>query len=130
MKNLAIGFRLGLAFLLVVCIFLAVSAYRVTRMRALGELQNAMVKRNQDTLSISSVARRLEALYAIVGDAVINGDLERARNDLETYMDQAQMDLRVVATMADTPEEKALAEAFGKNFSLYLSAVKEIGGSL
>ena len=119
-KNLKIGIKIYLGFLMVLLIFMATSAYQVSQTGALGALQDVAAKRTADVLEIKDIAYRVGDAYTVMADAIINRDLNEARKELAELKQSADQDIQKVLELVDTAEEQALAKAFSNQYRNYL----------
>jgi len=76
-SNLKIGVKLILGFVLVVVIFGAIALYQILNFNNLSALQDAGAKRADDALALSAIETRVEKVYPVIADAIINQDLEQ-----------------------------------------------------
>ena len=119
-KNLKIGFKIYLGFLLVLLIFMATSAYQILQTGALGALQDVAAKRTADVLEIKDIAYRVGGAYTVMADAVINRDLNATHKALAELKQSADQDIQKVLGLVDTAEEQALAKVFSSQYRNYL----------
>ena len=124
-KNLKIGTRLYLGFLAVIVIFFLTSAYQIININELGLLQEESAGRAEDTVAIMSISHRVEAFYAIVGDAVINRNIESTKKEYEEFKSHSAADIATVHELVDTDKERADASAFAEKYSDYLALFEE-----
>jgi methyl-accepting chemotaxis protein len=78
-------------------------------------------KRFDDALAINTIARRVDAVYGVIADAVINRNMEKSLKEFEQVKAAAQQDITTVRGMVDTTEEKAWAETFAEQYNQYLN---------
>ena len=119
-KNLKIGIKIYLGFLLVLLIFMATSAYQILQTGALGALQDVAAKRTADVLEIKDIAYRVGGAYTVMADAVINRDLNATHKALAELKQSADQDIQKVLGLVDTAEEQALAKVFSSQYRNYL----------
>ena len=119
-----VGKKLYASFISIVLIFTAIAAYQILKMGSLGELQDLGAQRSAQALTIKDISARLEEIYSVAADAVINGNLKGTYADMEKIKTQAQKDIVSVREMADTSEEKSSAEAFAKQYDKYISLIE------
>lgn len=115
-----IGTKLFLGFLVVVAIFGAVAYYHIQTLRTLGTFQDHNALRTQQALSIKDIVDRVDELYGVFADAIINRDLRTSREEFEQRKLTAQKDIASVRELVDTPEEKTWAEEFAAKYQAYL----------
>ncbi|NGZ26193.1 MAG: HAMP domain-containing protein [Magnetococcales bacterium] len=127
LENISIAKKLLGGFLLVVLIFGGSAVYQYRSVEILGELQDLGAGRYRDVAVIKEIAKRLEGIYAIAADAVINGNIEQSKKDLAAATVAMNEDIRKVAAMADTSEEKQQSDQFAL---LYRSYLEHIGSKI
>ncbi len=76
--------------------------------------------RLKDVLEIKQIAIRVEEVYSVMGDAVINRDLEKAAQDFKEIKAGALKDVERVRQLVDTDAERAAAEMFIQKYTRYL----------
>ncbi|MCG8638518.1 MAG: methyl-accepting chemotaxis protein [Desulfobacterales bacterium] len=76
--------------------------------------------RLKDVLEIKQIAIRVEEVYSVMGDAVINRDLEKAAQDFKEIKAGAFKDMERVRQLVDTDAERAAAEMFIQKYTRYL----------
>lgn len=77
-------------------------------------------KRFADVLALNAVVRRVDGVYTVIADAVINRALDTTIKDFDALKAAAQKDMITVRELADTTEEKAWAETFVEQYKTYL----------
>lgn len=117
-KNLKIGVKIYLSFLMVLLIFMVTSAYQVSQTGTLGALQDVAAKRTADVLEIKDIAYRVSDAYTVMADAVINRDLNATHKTLAELKQSADQDIRKVLELVDTAEEQALATVFPTSIAI------------
>jgi methyl-accepting chemotaxis protein len=122
-RDTKLGIKLVLAFLLVVGVFVGVAAYQITGMDALGRLQDHGATRFKDAEEILQINNRLESLYTIAADAIINRNLKESRADLNEYMVQAGKDMARVKEMATTDAQRKEAEDYFVAYKAYMELI-------
>lgn len=78
-------------------------------------------KRFADAMELSAIATRVDAVYAVVADSIINRNLAESARDLDEVKKQAMKDIATVRSMADTESEKAWAEEFAAAYQEYVA---------
>ncbi|GAB7027662.1 methyl-accepting chemotaxis protein [Geotalea toluenoxydans] len=104
---------------LIVAALVCVVLFQVIKMRELGNVQDHGADLSGNAVAIQEVQVRLEALYGIMADAVINRNLAESRKEFKESKDNLLKDVDNVRKMADTAEEKQLAEVFAVNLAKY-----------
>ncbi|OLN30905.1 Methyl-accepting chemotaxis protein I (serine chemoreceptor protein) [Desulfovibrio sp. DV] len=119
-KHIKVGYKLFGGFTLVIAIFIGLAAYQLVAMEHLGTIQDEGAKRALDAKAVMDVSLRVSGLYAIIGDAQINRELAQTKADFAKAKDKAKEDIRLVQSLADTAEERALAGRFADSYANYL----------
>jgi methyl-accepting chemotaxis protein len=119
-RNMRIGPKLTLSFLLVVGIFIFVIWQLIGGLRELEALQKNESARTFDAIAIGDVDSRLEHFYSIAADGVISGNVDEAVEKVKEFKAQALIDIQMIKDAADTSEEKSLAVVFEEKYGLYL----------
>lgn len=122
-SNIRLGVMIALSFFIVLMTFALASIYQVHVMSNLGQLQDKGAERSQDALAIKEVMIHSGDIYGIAADAAINRNLEESRRALGGASAQMDKDLSQLATMVDTPEERAKAEIVSKIYRSYVSRI-------
>lgn len=125
LTNIKIGPRLYIGFFLVIAILGGAIGYMIFQMDRLGKLQDEGAKRSDDAMAISKIDSRFEHFYSIVGDAVINRNLDESRKEYAEFRKVALEDIESVKKLVDTPEEKVMAEEFSSGYLKYLDIVEK-----
>lgn len=115
-----IGTKLYASFFAVIVICGFAIILGIVKLNTLARLQDEGAKRSEDSIKIGNIDSRLEGVYAVIGDAVINRNFDETRKDFESVKTEVQKDIAEVRGMADTEEEKALAESFATGYGKYL----------
>jgi methyl-accepting chemotaxis protein len=76
--------------------------------------------RMRDSLAIGAISLRLEQVYAVMADAMINRDLEATKKEWAVIKEQAEKDIAEVGKLVDTDAERAKAAEFGTHYRKYL----------
>ena len=118
--DLKIGTKLFLSFFAVVLIFTSIAAFQILKMGNLGELQDEGGARAKDALTVTRIDMHMDAAYAAMADGMINRNIPETKKNWLDVKAEAQKDIETIRQLADTTEEKALAEEFVKNFNEYL----------
>lgn len=124
-SDFTIGTRLIVSFLMVIAIMGGATSYQIVQMKYLSELYNKSIIRNKDAVAVKDITIRLEELYSIITDAIINRNLEESRKLFHQAKLGAQKDIASVKGMSDTTEEKAWAEMFSDKYQNYIKIFEE-----
>ncbi|KUG28348.1 methyl-accepting chemotaxis protein [hydrocarbon metagenome] len=123
-KNLRIGLKLGLGFAAVSGVFILLVVIQMRSVDRLGELQDESMRRSSDAVRIMETAARLQSLYTIAADAIINRNFKETEKDLRDYKQEMQKDLVRLAEIVDTPEERADLQKFEKTYDGYFRRIE------
>lgn len=113
-----------IGFAVVIVIFTLMAGKQIFTLIELGELQDAGASRAADAQFIGKIDASLEALYGIVADAVINGDLDNAAKKLAEAKKQWAKDLDRFRALVDTPEEKKQLADFENLYNQYCALME------
>ena len=119
-KNFKIGTKLAAGFILVILIFVGVAAYQIYSLSSLSALQDEGAGRADDALEVSAISKRVDGVYAVIADSIINRDLEEAKQDFAQIKKVALADMKRVHELVDTEAEVVLAKDFEAGFMKYL----------
>lgn len=120
LSKFKISQRLYGAFGAVILIFAGSVFFTVMEIQKLADLQDEGAGRARDVAEIKNVVRRVEAYYAVIGDSVINRQLDETRADLAEIKKQKEIDKKTIRDMVDTPEEVTWAEEYKKAVDKYI----------
>jgi methyl-accepting chemotaxis protein len=123
-SSLTVGKKLVLGFMLVVLIFLGAATYQIIKMDDLGELQDTGAGRAHDAVVVNQVESRVNLIYSLAADAVINRNLTEAQGEFAEAKAQAMKDIATVSALVDTAEERAKAELFSSLYNRYLGIIE------
>jgi|GEM_PF-2415146 len=91
-----------------------------SKMLPILKKKESVEARLQEALEIIRIGRRVESLYSIFADAIINLNLAEALKKFEAAKAQALLDIKAVRDQADHPDEKVRAEEFAQRYQLYM----------
>lgn len=124
LADIRIGTKIFVAFLLVVALFSGIGSYQLLKLDLLAELQDAGAKRSMEALQLARLEAETAAIYTIVGDAVINRNLNQAQQQIDQLLLQAPTTIASVHGLTDTAEEKKVAGEFATSYNGYLDLIK------
>lgn len=81
---------------------------------------SSVVKRAKDALEIKSIAFRVQGVYTVIADAIINQNVEEAREAWQQIKLWAVKDISRVGSLADTDQERDLSRQFVSAYKAYL----------
>lgn len=117
--------KLILSYVLIVTLFMAVISFLLMTQSKLGGLQDEGASRFEDAEKIEKIQIRMESLYSIAADAVINRTIDEAKKELKAFEEIIKLDIAEVAKIADTEEERKAASEFGSNYNRYLALIQK-----
>lgn len=120
LKNLGIGTKLAAGFILVIVIFIGVSIFQLLELNHLSDLQDEGARRAEDTVEILRISKRVDGVYAVIADSIINRNLAKAKQDFASVKKAAQADIKKVHELVDHEQERTLAKEFETEFNIYL----------
>jgi len=123
--DLRIRTKLLSGFFLVILIAVAALGFNIITNYTLGDMQDEGAKRAADAIRVGEAESRLHGVYAVIADAIINGDLAQTKKDFAVAKAHAVKDIATVTSLADTPTEKEAAADFGKAYNIYLDAFEQ-----
>mgnify|MGYP000974728668 CR=1 FL=1 len=118
--QMGIGLKISLGFAAVLLIFMASNGFQLWRLEQLGELQHARAGRANDTLEIGDITQRVEGVYPVIADAIINRDLAETQKDFAVIKANAEKDIRRMVKLADTDQEREWSSVFSTHYRQYL----------
>jgi methyl-accepting chemotaxis protein len=120
-KDIKIGQKLFGSFIIVIVLFGGIIAYMISKTYQLSNLQDESAKRSYNMLEIKDIEKRLDKLYGIFADAVINRHLDESEKEFAIAKEQALKDINRAQELADTDQEKVEARDFAKYVKEYLN---------
>lgn len=119
-SSLKLSQKLAGALGLIIVLFVGTAIFSNINLGRLGHIQDEGSQRFKDSQEVNAFLVRLESFYAIVGDAVINLNLEETRSDLAEFKKLATADMKRIHELVDTPQERVAAKEFEKAYRLYI----------
>ncbi|MBU1041193.1 MAG: HAMP domain-containing protein [Proteobacteria bacterium] len=107
-------------FFAVIILALLSFGYIVVQVRDLGTLQNAGYSVTKDAIDLGAIQARVIGVYTVIADAVINGNLDQTKKDFAEIRAAAELDIKRVYELSETPEQKKNADQFSKAYNEYL----------
>lgn len=120
LATLKLSHKLAGSLGLIILLFILSGLYSNFTLKSLGQLQDQGADRFKDSQMMGETLSRFEGLYAIVGDAVINMNLDESKKDFNDFKTQALKDIEAVRQIADTEDEKKAAAEFSKAYAHYM----------
>ena len=91
-----------------------------TQMQPILEKGESVEQRMKDSLAIMHIAMRVQGVYTVMADAIINRNLAESKADWARLKEPVAKDIEAVHNLADTDAEKAMADKFEENYKSYL----------
>ncbi|WP_430815647.1 methyl-accepting chemotaxis protein [Carboxylicivirga sp. RSCT41] len=105
-KNLKLVQQLLLSFGLVLAVFIISNVIQINRLNTLGELQHQGAGRADDAITITEASALPFQYYQVIGDAIINLDLNASKNEWHKIVSEADDDYNVIKGILDTDIER------------------------
>lgn len=116
--------KLILSYVLIVALFMAVISFLLMTQSRLGGLQDEGASQFEDAEKIEKIQIRMESLYSIAADAVINRTIDEAKKELTTYEEIIKKDVAEVFSIVDTDSERKEAKEFEVYYNSYFGLIK------
>jgi len=123
LSNWKIATKITAGFLLVIGIVGGAASYLVYSLDNLAEVQHAGAKRSFDATQILEAQVRIDQVYSVWVDTYMHRDIATSRADMAAVTAQAKKDIALVHKLADSDEERDLAERFEGSYSKYLDGI-------
>ncbi len=120
LSKFKIGQRLYGAFFLIIALFAAATTFQILQMKNLAALQDEGAGRALDAMAIKDINGWVESIYAVIGDSVINRNLQETRADLAELKNNAETYKKKISDMSDTEAEHREARKFADSLDRYL----------
>ncbi|MBU2515372.1 HAMP domain-containing protein [bacterium] len=82
--------------------------------------EESIEQRVKDSLEIMKIELAVEAIYPVIADGIINRNLDETRENWKPIKESFEKNVSRVRQLADTDQEKQLAEKFAGSFRIYL----------
>jgi len=112
--NLKVKAKLILSFGIIVTLFVSVLIYQYFTLNNLADLQDAGAKRGFDVERVKHIEMRVDELYGVAADAVINNNFDEAKKNLKDW--NIEKEISDISSLADTDQEKKKAEEFSTSY--------------
>jgi methyl-accepting chemotaxis protein len=99
--------------------------YQSLGMKNLAELQDEGAGRADDAVEIGSIMEVLAASYSIIGDGIINGDMDATHADFAEFKAQANKDMDRVDELVDHDEERRAARELRAEYTAYYTTFED-----
>ncbi len=96
-----------------------------TELQPILEKGESIEQRMKDSLSIMHIAMRVQGVYTVIADAIINRNLVETKADWAEIKEPTGKDIATVHDLADTDEEKTWANKFEENYKKYLNMFED-----
>ncbi|MBF0180365.1 MAG: hypothetical protein HQM03_10115 [Magnetococcales bacterium] len=121
--NVKLKTKIVASFLLLASIFLAAALYQVHVMSRLAQLQDEGAGRFKSAGEVLEIVLRADGVYTIAADAAINRNLEESKRSLREATGQMEKDMERLATLVDTPNERAALGVVHTQYKKYISSI-------
>ncbi len=91
-----------------------------TQMQPILEKGESLEERMKASLVIMQIAMRVEGVYTVMADAIINRNMAETKANWAKLKEPVAKDIAAVHNLVDTDAERALASEFEKNYRSYL----------
>jgi methyl-accepting chemotaxis protein len=120
LKDISVGKKVFGSTVIVMVILQAAALYQVWQLQNLRRMQDEGAKRTGDAIELGHVAEQVSEIYGAMADAIINRDLAESRQKMVEVSIAAAKDAARIRVVADTPEERTLAETFEERYQRYV----------
>ena len=120
-KNLKIRAKLFVGFASVLALVSGIAIHQIVQLNNLADLQHKGAKRAEDSIILHEIQISVAEIYTVIGDAIINRDLDDSKRNLIELKENAKKNIEIVTDLVDTDEERKSVEIFKENYLAYLS---------
>ena len=85
------------------------------------EKEESIEARLRSALEIKDIAQRVNSVYMVIADAIINRNLDEIRKEFAEVKDLAQKDIKRISELVESDTEKEAAERFAVSYEDYLN---------
>ncbi len=124
-RDLRIGTRLFIGFASSIAIFSLVAGLQIKAMHELGKIQDVGAKCALDAQFVGDVDSKLEALYGIVADGVINGDIAKTSAEIAQAKTEAAKNIARLRESATTPGAKSKVDELEQGYNKYFQVIEQ-----
>ena len=121
LSDMKIGAKLISGFVLVVLVFGAIAGYQIFNFNQLAALEDESADRASDSSALMDIVIRIEGVYPVIADSIINMDLDETKKDWTEIIEQSVLDITSVHELVDTDQERAWANEFETAYNNYLN---------
>lgn len=107
MKNLKIGQKVLVSYILVIAILIGVGSYIVLRFNTLGQLQDEGATRADHSTVVAHYSSFGDETYRIIADAIINQNKTETYNSWKAQKEIVSGILSEITEIVDTPNERS-----------------------
>lgn len=105
-KDLKIGTKLIISFMLIIIVFSGVSIYQLQKLQALRELQDRGSTLSDDAIIATEAAYMGFKMYKVIADAEINRKLDLSKTEWDNVKEETISDIADLNKRVDTDEER------------------------
>ncbi len=119
-QDLSVRTKLLGGFALVIIVALSAFTFITLEVRAMNANQQEGMETVHHALDMQDTLLRVTGVYTVVGDAVINGELEQSRKDMAELRAAITKDIKTIEGHAEEAEDKRLTAEFSAAVTIYL----------
>ena len=124
-KNLKIGQKLFGGFFIVIILLVIMAIYQISKISNLAQLQHDHAERSVDAIEITEINMFLDESYGIIGEMVINRNLEQGIKNWNEVKDKLIKGAKHIGEMSDTASKKKDAEIFETEIKKYFDVFEK-----
>ena len=107
-RNLKIGTKLVVSFVIVIILFVVASVYQVLNLNKLGKLQTFVVDSGNDLAAITEFSLMMDKVSVVEAGAIINRNIDESRQEWKELMAELKDDMANIKRIADADKEQEL----------------------
>ncbi len=88
-------------------------------------MQDEAARRADDAVTLELARLNVEGVYSVIGDAIINRNIEETIKEIELLNEQAETVIKTVHELVETEEEKEWGKEFEAGYREYLRLFEE-----
>jgi CHASE3 domain sensor protein len=125
MKNLKIGQKILVGFLIIVVLFTGIAIFQLFNITKLKNLEDESAKRSEDAIYLAEHSGLTKEASEIVAHAIINRAENEVRNLWLQHTKEVNKNFDRFDLMVDTDEEKEWLEEVKTNYELISNTVEK-----
>jgi methyl-accepting chemotaxis protein len=119
-KDARIRTKLIGGFFAVVFIFAVAASHQLISQISLRSLQKEAAVSTNNAVAVKEVNQNLSASSAIITEAIVNRNLEKAAQQFAEFKQSANRDISAILAIAGSDQEKRSAEEFSQHYKKYI----------